>query len=74
MSETKRVEKKTEKTKKAEKPKKEKKPNKWHQHVMKFRETHPELSFKEVLRQASKTYKKQKPKKPKKQKKQTKKE
>jgi hypothetical protein len=45
---------------------------------MDFRKTHPELSFKEVLRQASKTYKKQKPKKekekPKKQKKQTKKE
>ena len=36
--------------------KKEKKPNPWSEHVAEFRKTHPDLSFKEVLKQAKETY------------------
>lgn len=36
--------------------KKEKKPNAWISHVQKFRSSHPELSYKECLKQAKETY------------------
>lgn len=32
--------------------------NSWQQHITEFRKKHPNLSFKEILKQASKTYKK----------------
>ena len=41
---------------------KEKKTNPWLEHVKKFREKHPKLSYKEVLQEAKKTYTKVKPK------------
>ncbi len=36
--------------------------NPWNEHVAKFRQSHPEMSFKEALKAASATYKR-KPKK-----------
>ena len=49
-----------EEMKKPRKPRKPRaadaKPNPWLAHVKKFREEHPELSYKEVLKEAKKTY------------------
>lgn len=39
-----------------EEVKKPKKHNPWSEHVAEFRKTHPDLSFKEVLKQAKETY------------------
>ena len=60
--------------------KKVRKPSMWIEHVKKYREEHPGISYKEALKEAAKTYKKggkievkEEPKKTKKGKKETKK-
>lgn len=41
---------------KDDKPKKPRKPSPWLLHVAAFRESHPDLSYKECLKQAKETY------------------
>lgn len=50
--------KKNKKRKREHKPRGKAKPNPWLEHVKQFRKAHPELKFKDVLKQAKATYKK----------------
>ena len=38
--------------------KQKRKPTAWNLHVMEYKKAHPDLKFKDVLKQAAKTYKK----------------
>jgi hypothetical protein len=48
---------KKKKKKREHKPSGKAKPNPWLEHVKQFRKAHPELKFKDVLKQAKSTYK-----------------